>query len=72
MLAVVASQALYVMDRPGPSALREFLSLVRSHVPPLVEDRILGPEFDRLTDALTAQVYSAESDIHADVTLDAG
>jgi hypothetical protein len=38
----------------------------------LVEDRILGPEFDRLTDALTAQVFSAESDIHADVTLDAG
>jgi histidine ammonia-lyase len=72
MLAVVASQALYVTDRPGPPALREFLSLVRSHVPPLVEDRILGPEFDRLTDALTAQVFSAESDIHADVTLDAG
>jgi hypothetical protein len=38
----------------------------------LVEDRILGPEFDRLTDALTAQVFSSESDIHADVTLDAG
>ena len=72
MLAVVASQALYVTDRPAPPALREFLGLVRSHVPPLNEDRILGPEFDRLTDALTAQVFSAESDIHADVTLDAG
>ncbi len=72
MLAVVASQALYVTDRPGPPALREFLSLVRSHVPPLIEDRILGPEFDRLSQALTAQVFSAESDIHADVTLDAG
>ncbi|MGA2189010.1 MAG: aromatic amino acid lyase [Steroidobacteraceae bacterium] len=72
MLAVVASQALYVTDRPAPTALREFLSLVRSHVPPLTEDRILGPEFDRLAEALTAQVYSSESDIHADVTLDAG
>ena len=72
MLAVVASQALYVTDRPGPPALREFLSLVRSHVPPLIEDRILGPEFDHLSQALTAQVFSAESDIHADVTLDAG
>jgi histidine ammonia-lyase len=72
MLAVVASQALYVTDRPAPPALREFLGLVRHHVPPLVEDRILGPEFDRLTDALTAQVFSSESDIHADVTLDAG
>jgi histidine ammonia-lyase len=72
MLAVVASQALYVTHREAPPALREFLALVRSHVPPLVEDRVLGPEFDRLTEALTAQVFSAESDIHADVTLDAG
>ena len=53
-------------------ALREFLTLVRSHVPPLVEDRILGPELNRLADALTAQVFSDESDIHSDVTLDAG
>jgi len=47
-------------------------ALVRSHVPPLIEDRVLGPEFDRLTESFTAQVFSAESDIHADVTLDAG
>ena len=58
--------------RAPPPALREFVALVRSHVPPLVEDRVLGPEFDRLTEALTAQVFSAETDIHADVTLDAG
>jgi hypothetical protein len=38
----------------------------------LIEDRILGPEFDHLTEALTGQVFSAESDIHADVMLDAG
>jgi hypothetical protein len=37
-------------------------------VPPLVEDPVLGPEFDRLTEAFTAQVFSAESDIHADIT----
>ena len=72
MLAVVASQALYVTDRPAPPALREFLALVRDHVPPLVEDRILGPELNRLADALTAQVFSDESDIHSDITLDAG
>ena len=72
MLAVVASQALYVTDRAPPPALREFVALVRSHVPPLIEDRVLGPEFDRLTESFTAQVFSAESDIHADVTLDAG
>jgi histidine ammonia-lyase len=69
---VVASQALYVTDRPAPPALREFLALVRDHVPPLVEDRILGPELNRLADALTAQVFSDESDIHSDITLDAG
>ena len=72
MLAVVASQALYVTERAPPPALREFVNLVRSHVPPLIEDRVLGPEFDHLTEAFTEQVFSAESDIHADVTLDAG
>lgn len=72
LLAVVASQALYVTDRAAPSALAEFLTLVRSHVPPLIEDRILGPELNQLANALTAQVFSTDSDIHADVTLDAG
>jgi histidine ammonia-lyase len=58
MLAVVASQALYVTDRPAPPALRDFMDMVRSHVAPLVEDRVLGPELDSLTDAFTAQIFS--------------
>jgi histidine ammonia-lyase len=58
MLAVVASQALYVTDRPVPPPLREFTAMVRSYVPPLIEDRILGPELGRLAQALTAEVFT--------------
>jgi histidine ammonia-lyase len=60
MLAVVASQALHVTDRTAPPALRSFVELVRSYVPPLIEDRILGPELNRLADALTAEVFAVE------------
>jgi histidine ammonia-lyase len=60
MLAVVASQALHVTDRPVPPALREFAELVRSHVPPLIEDRILGPELSRLAEAITAEVFRVD------------
>jgi len=60
MLAVVASQALYVTDRPAPPALQKFVELVRSYVPPLIEDRILGPELGRLAEALTAEVFAVE------------
>ncbi len=60
MLAVVASQALHVTDRPVPPALRDFTTLVRSYVPPLVEDRILGPELGRLAEAFTAEVFAVE------------
>ncbi len=60
MLAVVASQALFVTDRAAPPALREFMELVRSHVAPLAEDRILGPELSQLTDAFTARVFAAD------------
>jgi histidine ammonia-lyase len=60
MLAVVASQALHVTDRPVPPALGEFTALVRSYVPPLTEDRILGPELGRLAEALTAEVFTAD------------
>ena len=61
MLAVVASQALYVTERPVPPALREFTDLVRSHVPPLIEDRILGPQRSHLAEALTAEVFAADA-----------
>jgi histidine ammonia-lyase len=60
MLAVVASQALHVTDRPIPPALRDFTSMVRSYVPPLIEDRILGPELGRLAEALTAEAFAVE------------
>jgi histidine ammonia-lyase len=60
MLAVVASQALHVTDRAVPPALREFTDLVRSYVPPLIEDRILGPELGRLAEALTAEVFRVD------------
>ena len=60
MLAVVASQALHVTDRPIPPALRDFTAMVRSYVPPLIEDRILGPELGRLAEALTAEAFAVE------------
>jgi histidine ammonia-lyase len=58
MLAVVASQALFVTDRAAPPALRDFMELIRSHVAPVVEDRILGPELNALTDAITARIFA--------------
>ena len=46
MLAVVASQALFVTEREAPRALRAFVELIRTYVEPIVEDRILGPELE--------------------------
>jgi len=63
MLAVVASQALFVTDREAPPALREFVELVRSHVAPVVEDRILGPELNQLTEAITAKIFAPSDKI---------
>jgi histidine ammonia-lyase len=63
MLAVMASQALHVTGRAAPPALEEFLELVRSHVAPVDEDRILGPELARLTAAITAKVFMPERHI---------
>jgi histidine ammonia-lyase len=66
MLAVMASQALHVTRRAPPPALEGFLDLVRSHVAPVDEDRILGPELARLTEAITAKIFV--SDRHIDAT----
>jgi histidine ammonia-lyase len=63
MLAVVASQALFVTEREPPRALREFVELVRTHVEPIVEDRILGPELNRLTEAITANIFAPDEKI---------
>ncbi len=63
MLAVVASQAMFVTNREAPPALKAFMELVRTYVPPVVEDRILGPEFARLTDAITAKIFAPDEKI---------
>jgi histidine ammonia-lyase len=67
MLAVVASQALFVTDREAPPALRAFTEMVRSHVPPVIEDRVLGPELGRLADAFTNQVFAADEEVRSSV-----
>jgi histidine ammonia-lyase len=63
ILAVVASQALYVTNRQAPRALQAFMELVRSYVAPVVEDRILGPELGVLTDAITAKIFAPSENI---------
>ncbi len=58
MLAVISAQALYVTDRPAPPRLRAFVDAVRSKVRPVVEDRVLGPELDRLTQMFNDEVFA--------------
>lgn len=61
LLAVVASQALHIQDRDARSApLRALLATVRAHVPPVSDDRVLGPEIGRLCEAFRARLYPAE------------
>ena len=61
MLAVMASQALHVARRTPPPPLENFLNLVRTHVAPVEEDRILGPELARLTGAITARIFAPDA-----------
>jgi histidine ammonia-lyase len=63
MLGVVASQALFVTDREAPRPLRNYLELIRSYVPPVVEDRILGPELGKLTDAITGKIFARSENV---------
>jgi histidine ammonia-lyase len=63
MLAVVAAQALFVTDRAPPVPLGKFVELVRQHVPPVIEDRLLGPELAHLADAITANVFAPDEHI---------
>lgn len=67
MLAVMASQALHVTRRGPPASLERFLDLVRGHVAPVDEDRMLGPELARLTAAFTARVFAPDGAIDAAV-----
>jgi histidine ammonia-lyase len=58
-LAVVASQALHVTGRQPPDGLAGFVQEVRDIVPPVGNDRVLGPELLRLTQAFTRKVFTA-------------
>ena len=59
VLAVAASQALHVLNRERvPGRLADLLSLVRSRVPPVYADRVLGPEMQRLAGDLTARTFA--------------
>jgi histidine ammonia-lyase len=58
LLGVVASQALHVTGRAARSApLAAVLETIRAHVPPVTEDRVLGPEIGRLCEALRKDIY---------------
>jgi len=63
VLAVMAAQALHVTRRAPPPPLDKFLHLVRCHVAPVEEDRILGPELAQLTEAITARVFASDAPI---------
>ncbi|SMF51251.1 histidine ammonia-lyase [Tistlia consotensis] len=56
-LAAVASQALFVTERPAPPALRELLGEIRATVPPVVSPRALGPEVGRLAAAFRRRIH---------------
>lgn len=60
MLAVLASQALHVTGRDAPQALSRIVDEVRTIVPPVEADRVLGPELALLAGHFTKQVFSAE------------
>lgn len=60
-LAAIASQALFVTERPAPPRLAPLLEWVRATVPPLVGMRSLGPEVAALTEQFTAKVFAGAS-----------
>jgi hypothetical protein len=39
------------------------VELIRTYVAPVVEDRILGPELGRLTDAITTKIFAPDANI---------
>lgn len=57
MLAMIASQALYVTERAAPPALQAFVADIGKIVPPVDADRVLGPELAKLADWFTGQVF---------------
>jgi histidine ammonia-lyase len=57
MLAMLASQALHVTEREATPALRPFVEEIRDIVPPVGEDRVLGPELARLAERFTQRAF---------------
>jgi histidine ammonia-lyase len=62
MLAMLASQALYITGRQPAVALQAFVSAIRSVVAPVDDDRILGPELGNLAEWFTQQVFDSRGD----------
>ncbi|MBM3599698.1 MAG: histidine ammonia-lyase [Alphaproteobacteria bacterium] len=58
VLAIVASQALYVTERPAPQRLASLLAEIRAVVPPLERVRMLGPDCERLAEAFARRVFA--------------
>lgn len=61
-LATIASQALYITQRPAPPALEDHLTLIRERVPVLEGDvmRPLGPELEGLAEAIRQSIFGGE------------
>ncbi len=57
-LAVVASQAIHVTGRQPPPRLAELVDEVREVVPPVGNDRVLGPELLRLSERFRQLVFT--------------
>ncbi len=56
-LSAIASQAFYATKRNAPPRLAQFMDEVRSLVPPVRQDRILGPELERLARHFTSETF---------------
>jgi histidine ammonia-lyase len=60
ILAAIASQALYITERPAPPRLRPFVEVIHQSFPPVSRRRPLGRDADALHGALRARVYSGD------------
>jgi len=60
ILAVIASQALWVTDRQPAPALRPFLKQIRTHVPPIEHGRDIGADCEQLWRAFSSAAVSSD------------
>lgn len=63
ILAVVASQALFVCDRQAPPALVPLLDAVRERCPPVQSKRALGHDTELVADGFSAAVAAADDQV---------